>query len=721
MRTLYKSRYYMFFLTATLALLLFTSAEKSCASNVDSVVKGHNTCEQCHGRFPFSTGALKSKSKSGRPAVIPEDEIDLLCLGCHGPAGIAMSKANIHGIRNYGEEPAGCKGCHDPHDNNQNMLGRQNRMLIGQEVEHVGPNAWNEDQLNARIRTPNSGIRSVVFESRGTDVGESSIYSFADGDEDQNYLYSGICEVCHTRTKYHRNNPSGDHSHYVGQTCTNCHDHENQFLAITKKPWSGLELSGILVDDSGFAWSGVILFLDINGNGTYDDGEPIAVTDENGNFVFKGIVNKGYDVLIQPDSAPVGYDVAISSDGNVVVITTTAQPAGLEGYVWSDVNMSGLFEEDDAGLPGVTVFVDINSNGIPDTEEPTAITDEYGFYSIVDLPHEHYWVRIDQNTVSAEYQFITNNNPFSIVLDPGQVMTGVNFGFRSRFAVDPGRARLLYPARLTWTANDRYFVTDSKVNALFMYTGDGYLIGQLRGLDKPLGVAADALGRIYVGNNGRNNVEVYSAGGVKLRVIDNGNLKMPNDLALDQEQNLYVLDSQNKMVKVYNQNGQFLRRIGRAGGSDGQFTFPIAMAIQYRMENDVEVSELFVADKQSSRIQVFDLKGNYLRSFGGPVEEQVSGGMMGMFGGTTTWAWEGKFVGIQSLAFDLHGRLHALDSFQDKVQILDPVTGDYIDSYDAFIQDAGAHLQLDIDISLGGKVMMTNAATRSVENIYTVQ
>jgi DNA-binding beta-propeller fold protein YncE len=292
-------------------------------------------------------------------------------------------------------------------------------------------------------------------------------------------------------------------------------------------------------------------------------------------------------------------------------------------------------------------------------------------------------------------------------------MTNVNFGYRSRFALDSGSARLLYPARLTWTASGKFYVTDSKVDAMFIYDSEGNLTGQLRGLDKPLGIIADAQGRIYVGNNGRNNVEVYSGAGVLLRVIDNGNLNMPNDLVLDREQNLYVLDSQNKMVKVYNPSGQFLRRIGRAGGGDGHFAFPIAMAINYRIENDVEVGELFVADKQSSRIQVFDLAGNYLRTFGGPVEAQ------GMF--VTTWIWEGKFVGVQSLAFDQHGRLHALDSYQDSVQILDPVTGGYINHYDAFLDDTGAHLQLDIDISPDGRVIMTNAATRRVEFIYTVQ
>lgn len=41
--------------------------------------------------------------------------------------------------------------------------------------------------------------------------------------------YDGICEVCHTTTKYHRNDSSGDHTHYSTQFCTDCHSHCAEF------------------------------------------------------------------------------------------------------------------------------------------------------------------------------------------------------------------------------------------------------------------------------------------------------------------------------------------------------------------------------------------------------------------------------------------------------------------------------------------------------------
>jgi predicted CXXCH cytochrome family protein len=49
--------------------------------------------------------------------------------------------------------------------------------------------------------------------------------SFADGDT----TYNSVCEVCHTQTTYHRNNASGDHTHYVATNCVSCHPHKNGF------------------------------------------------------------------------------------------------------------------------------------------------------------------------------------------------------------------------------------------------------------------------------------------------------------------------------------------------------------------------------------------------------------------------------------------------------------------------------------------------------------
>lgn len=271
-----------------------------------------------------------------------------------------------------------------------------------------------------------------------------------------------------------------------------------------------------------------------------------------------------------------------------------------------------------------------------------------------------------------------------------------------------------YPTRLTWGPSGYCYVSDAKVGSIFIYDPNLSLIGELKNLGRPLGVAVDSSGNIYVGSNGHDNVQVYNIDGIRIATIGDGIIKMPNDLAVDRSENLYVVDTLSNTVRVYDPNGTALLNIGSGGDGVGQFRSPMALAIAYRTDaNGAEFGELYVADRGHYLVQVFDLQGNFLRSFGGKVEK---GGMMG-----TTWYWQGRFVRIQSLAVDPQGLLHAADCYMNNVQILDPLTGDYLGSYGAW-GTAPGQLNLPLDIAIGGfgQVAVANAANGRVEIIYTV-
>jgi predicted CXXCH cytochrome family protein len=134
-----------------------------------------------------------------------DEDVEVLCLTCHGPGGVATAKADTH-------EGHTCLDCHDKHLYVDHWLG-------GENLDTVGP----EDPLTglARILTPAGNLLDVVFESRGTDAGEPSLHSFADDDEDGNGVYDGVCEVCHRE--------EGVDNHNFGRTCTVCHDHGDGF------------------------------------------------------------------------------------------------------------------------------------------------------------------------------------------------------------------------------------------------------------------------------------------------------------------------------------------------------------------------------------------------------------------------------------------------------------------------------------------------------------
>jgi hypothetical protein len=263
-----------------------------------------------------------------------------------------------------------------------------------------------------------------------------------------------------------------------------------------------------------------------------------------------------------------------------------------------------------------------------------------------------------------------------------------------------------YPVRMALGPNGQLYVSDPKIKSIFIYNTDLQLTRELKGLSSPLGVAVDSEGSIYVGNAGVDaNVEKYDSQGKLVATIGQGLVRAPTDMALDLNDNLYVADSKSNVVWVYQSDGTHLRTI-RSGGLKS----PMAVEISYYYD---QTGELFVADKGNYLVKVFDLQGNLLRSFGGFPEK---GGMMG-----TTWYWEGKFFSLQSLAMDTQGRLHALDIYMTKIQILDPVTGVYIADYGEYGTGSGQlKLPLDIIINSDGVVIVADTDNRRVEVIYTV-
>jgi len=217
----------------------------------------------------------------------------------------------------------------------------------------------------------------------------------------------------------------------------------------------------------------------------------------------------------------------------------------------------------------------------------------------------------------------------------------------------------LSPTRLAWAPEDRLVVTDPKVGSVFIYARypELTLVGELKHLETPLGVAVDAAGNFYVGSQGRHQIEVYDAQGALQKQFGHGEIQMPNALAFDQAGLLYVADSKAARVFVYDPlAGTLLRTIGI-----GQLSFPVGLAIS--------ATELFVADSTTALIQVFDLHGTWLRTLGGPIY------------GSFSFKWMGRFVRLQSIALDGAGRLHAADSHMGLIQILNSATGAFITSY----------------------------------------
>jgi hypothetical protein len=80
-----------------------------------------------------------------------------------------------------------------------------------------------------------------------------------------------------------------------------------------------------------------------------------------------------------------------------------------------------------------------------------------------------------------------------------------------------------------------------------------------------------------------------------------------SDIEADIEGNIYVLDSGDKQIKVYNKNGQFLKVISRKGQGPGELLSPIDIYID---ERDL----IYISDSENNRISIFNKQGDFVNS-----------------------------------------------------------------------------------------------------------
>jgi DNA-binding beta-propeller fold protein YncE len=130
--------------------------------------------------------------------------------------------------------------------------------------------------------------------------------------------------------------------------------------------------------------------------------------------------------------------------------------------------------------------------------------------------------------------------------------------------------------------------------------------------DGPFGLALDQQGNLYVVDTGNSRILKFDSTGKFLlewgsQGSADGQFNFPHgpyggSVAVDAQGNVYVADSVNDRIQKFDSNGQFLTKWGKSGTGDGEFADPFGVAVD-------RLSNVYVIDDDNPRIQKFDSNG----------------------------------------------------------------------------------------------------------------
>ena len=170
--------------------------------------------------------------------------------------------------------------------------------------------------------------------------------------------------------------------------------------------------------------------------------------------------------------------------------------------------------------------------------------------------------------------------------------------------------------------DDRLFVSDGKMHRVLIFNPKHEVESQVTdGLVDPVGLAIDSTNRfLYVVDTQQDQVLVYDADSLKLLrrigtggknhfLTTAGDFGAPQCVAVDKDGNVYVTDTLNNRVEIFDADGNFISQFGKAGDGPGYFSRPKGIAV----DGD---GHIWVADAMQDRLQVFNREGRLLTYIG---------------------------------------------------------------------------------------------------------
>jgi uncharacterized protein (TIGR03663 family) len=250
---------------------------------------------------------------------------------------------------------------------------------------------------------------------------------------------------------------------------------------------------------------------------------------------------------------------------------------------------------------------------------------------------------------------------------------GVKLGDSTQAGLKNGQFKV--PRTVAFAPNGDILVLDSGNGRVQRFAADGtYLskfgkIGTTDGLLNIIqydggagGLATDEEGNIYVSDSWNYRVQKFDSQGNFLLKFGEpfdakGELSLastrpngfygPRGIFYDRTKGeLYLADTGNRRVAVFDKNGNFLRQFGGRGSGPGQFDEPVALAVSPN-------GNVYVTDLRNKRVQLLDRDGKYISEVKVP-------------------SWRDQNLNEPYVTLDSTGKVYVSDPANAKILVFSP-------------------------------------------------
>jgi DNA-binding beta-propeller fold protein YncE len=208
---------------------------------------------------------------------------------------------------------------------------------------------------------------------------------------------------------------------------------------------------------------------------------------------------------------------------------------------------------------------------------------------------------------------------------------------------------------------------------------------------RPYATTHDSTGRLLIADPGQRGVHIYDFEKHKYQFLKgpkNRLLASPMDVACDTNDDIYVSDSVRAQIYVFDVKGKFLRAFG--GSGDAHLQRPTGMQL------DRKARQLFLTDALRHQVMVFGLDGSLVRTIG------RRGDGPGEFNFPTALALAG-------------GKLYVVDSMNFRIQTLTK-EGAYLSSFGKLgLQSGTLNRPKGIAVDTDGDLYLVDALFETVQ------